>query len=99
MLEIKDNLDKGWTTYVQLYFQEILKCFASVGAHVVAVLLRRQRINKIFDKHLFCRKPWRPKCRRKGHIKIKIIRYADTDVSWVELSTKGMVMVIKTQDT
>jgi hypothetical protein len=35
---------------LQVYFQEILKHFASVGAHVVAALLKRQRINKVFDK-------------------------------------------------
>jgi len=83
---------------LQLYFQEILKYFASVGVHVVAVLLRRQRINKVFEKHLSCRKPWRPKCRRKGHIQIKMNQCAVTDVSWVELSVssmKGLVILIK----
>jgi len=85
---------------LQHYFEEILKYFASVGADVVAVLLRRQRINKVFDKHLSCRIPWIPNCRRKGHTKIKINQYAVTDVSDFELSSiKGCVMLIKIQDT
>jgi hypothetical protein len=87
---------------LQHYFQEILKYFSFVSAHVVAVLLRRQRINKVFDKQLSCRKAWRPKCRRKGDIQIKMSQCAVTDVSWLELSIssmKGSVMMIKIQDT
>jgi len=63
---------------LQFYFHEILKYFASVGAHVVAILLRRQRINKVFVKTLVLQKTLD---RLKGHIKIKINQYAVTDVS------------------
>lgn len=57
-------------------------------------------MNKVFDKHLSCRKLWRPKCTWNDHINIKINHFAVTDVSYAELSSmKGLVMVMTIPDT